>query len=48
MNVEERIKRIRLIDKIDKNQKFSQKIGVRNRSDFIPEKNRKTNTLSHS
>ena len=38
MNVEQRIKRIRLIDKIDKNPTFSQKIGVRNRLDFIPKK----------
>lgn len=48
MNTEQRIKRICLIEKIDKNPKFSHKIGVRNTSDFISEKNTKTNTFSHS
>lgn len=41
MNAEQRIKMIRLIEKIDKNPEFSKKIGVRNISDFVPEKSPK-------
>lgn len=48
MNTERRIKRIRLIEKIDKNPEFSQKIGVRNTSDFILEKSKKMRMYSHS
>ena len=48
MNTEQRIKLIHLIEKIDKNPEFSQKIGVKNTSDFIQEKDTKTNTFSRS
>lgn len=47
MNTEQRIKRIRLIEKIDKNPEFSQKIGVRNASDFVLEKSKKAIIYSH-
>ena len=46
MNTEQRITMIRLIEKIDKNPEFSQKIGVRNRSDFVLEKSKKLTTDS--
>lgn len=41
MNAEQRIKMIRLIEKIDKNTEFSQKIGIRNTSGFVSEKSKK-------
>ena len=47
MNTEQRIKRIRLIEKIDKNPEFRQKIGVRNVSDFVSEKSKKAIIYSH-
>ena len=41
MNTEQRIKMIRLIEKIDKNPEFSQKIGIRNTSAFVSDKSKK-------
>ncbi|MDO5590658.1 MAG: hypothetical protein Q4F98_06335 [Lachnospiraceae bacterium] len=35
MNAAERMKRIRLIEKIDKNPEFSGRIGVKNTSAFL-------------
>lgn len=48
MNTEQRIKLIHLIEKIDRNPEFSQKIGVRDTSNFIKEKDTKTDIFSHS
>lgn len=36
MNAAERMKRIRLIEKMDKNPEFSGRIGVKNISAFLP------------
>jgi hypothetical protein len=47
MNTEQRIKMIRLIEKIDKNPEFSQKIGIRNTSTFVSDKSKKITTDSH-
>lgn len=47
MNTEQRIKMIRLIEKIDKNPEFSQKIGIRNTSAFVSDKSKKITTDSH-
>lgn len=47
MNTEQRIKIIRLIEKIDKNPEFSQKIGIRNTSAFVSDKSKKITTDSH-
>lgn len=47
MNTEQRIKMIRLIEKIDKNLEFSQKIGIRNTSAFVSDKSKKITTDSH-
>ena len=48
MNTEQRIKIIRLTEKIDKNPEFSQKIGIRNKSAFVSGKPKKVTTDSHS
>ena len=47
MNTEQRIKMLRLIEKIDKNPGFSQKIGIRNTSAFVSDKSKKITTDSH-
>ena len=47
MDTEQRIKMIRMIEKIDKNPKFSQKIGIRNTSGFVSEKQQELTTKSH-
>ena len=47
MNTEQRIKMIRLIEKIDKNPEFSQKIGIRNTAAFVSDKSKKITTDSH-
>jgi len=41
MDTAQRIKRIRMIEKIEKNPEFSDKIGVRNTSGFISGKQSK-------
>ena len=41
MDTAQRIKVIRMIEKIEKNPEFSSKIGVRNASEFIVEKHQK-------
>ena len=43
MNAVQRIRLIRIIEKIEKNPKFSNKLGVKNASDFISDKQRKMN-----
>ena len=43
MNVVHRILLIRIIENIEKNPKFSNKLGVKNTSDFISDKQRKMN-----
>ena len=43
MNAVQRIRLIRIIEKIEKNPKFSNKLGVKNRADFISDKQRKMN-----
>ena len=43
MNAVQRIRLIRIIEKIEKNPKFSNKLGVKNTSDFISDKQRKMN-----
>ena len=43
MNVVQRIRLIRIIEKIEKNPKFSNKLEVKNTSDFISDKQRKMN-----
>lgn len=48
MNTEQRIKLIRLIEKIDKNPEFSHKLGVRNASDFTSKQDTETEIFSHS
>ncbi len=45
MNVAQRIRLIRIIEKIEKNPEFSSKLGVKNTSDFISDKQRKMNRL---
>ena len=45
MNVAQRIQLIRIIEKIEKNPEFSSKLGVKNTSDFISDKQRKMNRL---
>ncbi len=45
MNAVQRIRLIRIIEKIEKNPKFSNKLGVKNTSDFISDKQRKMNHL---
>ena len=39
MLVEKRMKMIQMIEKLEKNKKFSEKIGVENRSHFKQRKN---------
>ena len=46
MSAAQRIRLIRMIEKIEKNPKFSNKLGVRNTSDFISDKQRKNETLT--
>ena len=41
MNVAQRIQLIRIIEKIEKNPGFSNKLGVKNTSDFISDKQQK-------
>ena len=43
MNAAQRIRLIRIIEKIEKNPKFSNKLGVKNTSDFISDKQQKMN-----
>lgn len=43
MNAVQRIRLIRIIEKIEKSPKFSNKLGVKNTSDFISDKQRKMN-----
>ena len=38
MNAEQRIRLIRIIEKIEKNPEFSNKLGLKNRFDLISEK----------
>ena len=45
MNATQRIRLIRIIEKIEKNPEFSNKLGVKNTSDFISDKQRKMNRL---
>ena len=46
MNVGQRIQLIRIIEKIEKNPEFSNKLGVKNTSDFISDKQRKNESLT--
>ena len=46
MNVAQRIRLIRIIEKIEKNPEFSNKLGVKNTSGFISDKQRKNETLT--
>ncbi|MGN0344339.1 MAG: hypothetical protein ACI4EC_05180 [Lachnospiraceae bacterium] len=41
MDAEKRMRLIRVIKKIEKNPVFSEKIGIRNKSEFNPKKRRK-------
>lgn len=41
MDTAQRIRLIRMIEKIEKNQEFSSKIGVRNTSEFVSSKQSK-------
>ena len=41
MNVAQRIRLIRIIEKIEKNPEFGNKLGVKNTSDFISDKQQK-------
>ena len=43
MNVAQRIQLIRIIEKIEKNPEFSNKLGVKNTPDFISDKQKKMN-----
>ena len=43
MNATQRIRLIRIIEKIEKNPEFSNKLGVKNTSDFISDKQQKMN-----
>ena len=43
MNAAQRIRLIRIIEKIEKNPEFSNKLGVKNTSDFISDKQQKIN-----
>ena len=47
MNVAQRIQLIRIIEKIEKNPGFSNKLRVKNTSDFISDKQRK-NEITHN
>ena len=46
MNVAQRIRLIWIIEKIEKNPEFSNKLGVKNTSDFISDKQRKNESLT--
>ena len=46
MNVAQIIQLIRIIEKIEKNPEFSNKLGVKNTSDFISDKQRKNESLT--
>ena len=46
MNAAQRIRFIRIIEKIEKNPEFSNKLGVKNTSDFISDKQRKNESLT--
>ena len=46
MNAVQRIRLIRIIEKIEKNPKFSNKLGVKNTSGFISDKQRKNESLT--
>ena len=46
MNVAQRIQLIRRIEKIEKDPEFSNKLGVKNTSDFISDKQRKNESLT--
>ena len=46
MNVAQRIQLIRIIEKIEKNPGFSNKLGVKNTSDFISDKQRKDGSFT--
>ena len=46
MNVAQRIRLIWIIEKIEKNPEFSNKLGVKNTSDFISDKQQKNETLT--
>ena len=46
MNVAQRIQLIRIIEKIEKNPEFSNKLGVKNTFDFISDKQRKNESLT--
>ena len=43
MNAAQRIRLIRIIEKIEKNPEFSNKLGVKNTFDFISDKQKKMN-----
>ena len=46
MSVAQRIQLIRIIEKIEKNPEFSNKLGVKNTSGFISDKQRKNESLT--
>ena len=46
MNVAQRIRLIWIIEKIEKTPEFSTKLGVKNTSDFISDKQRKNESLT--
>ena len=46
MNVAQRIQLILIIEKIEKNPGFSNKLGVKNTSGFISDKQRKNESLT--
>ena len=46
MNVAQRIQLIWIIEKIEKNPEFSNKLGVKNTSGFISDKQRKNESLT--
>ena len=46
MNATQRLRLIRIIEKIEINPEFSNKLGVKNTSDFISDKQRKNETLT--
>ena len=46
MNVEQRIQLTRIIEKIEKNPEFSNKLGVKHTLGFITDKQRKNETLT--
>ena len=46
MNVAQRIQLIRIIEKIEKNPEFSNKLGVKNTFDFISDKQQKNESFA--